>query len=266
MKIIIPMKQVPDTETPEIKYNAEKNTLLRSEMPVVVNVYDEFACEESIRIKEKFGGDVEIIVVTMGPAQAEESIRKCLAMGADRAVLITGDEFAEADTLATASTLAKAISEMEYDIIFCGDVTTDGGTGHVGPQLAELLGIPQITHVIKLEVSDDKKKVKANRLVDGGQEVVECETPVLLTAIKGLNEPRYLSLKGIMQAKQKEIIKIDVSTWGGDANTIGKAGSKTRVINIAPPAPRPKGEIIEGEPQETAAKLVQILREKEKVI
>ena len=193
MKIIVCVKQVP--EITEVKIDPVTHTLVREGVPSILNPFDEFAVEEALRIREKHGG--EVTAVTMGPPQAREALIKCLAMGADRAILLTDRAFAGADTWATAYTLSLAIKRLEHDIILCGKQAIDGDTAQVGPELAENLGIPQITFVKKVEVDEKSRKVLVHRETEDGYEVIECRLPVLLTAIKGLNEPRLPSLMGL---------------------------------------------------------------------
>lgn len=261
MNIVVCIKQVP--EITEVKIDPKTKTLVREGVPSILNPFDEFAVEEALRIREKHGG--EVVVVTMGPPQAEEALLKCLAMGADRAIHLTDRAFAGADTLATAYTIAQAIKQLipEFDIILCGKQAIDGDTAQVPVELAEQLGFPQITNVKKVEVDIDGKKLVAHRETDEGYEVIECKLPVLLTAIKELNEPRLPTIMGIMSAKKKETKTVTAADLDGDADLFGLNGSPTQVVEIFPPKPREKGIIISGEDHvEISKKIVQFLTKK----
>ena len=259
MKIVVCVKQVP--EITEVKIDPETHTLIREGVPSILNPFDEFALEEALRMREKHAG--EVTVITMGPPQAKETLIKCLAMGADRAIHLTDRAFAGADTWATARTLAMAIRQLEYDIIFCGKQAIDGDTAQVGPELAENLGIPQITFVKKVEIDEKARKVIAHRETEEGYEVIESRLPVLLTAIKGLNEPRLPSLMGIMTASKKEIKAISVADLGANAEELGLKGSFTEVIDVFAPEPRGKGIMVtEPDPSEAAKRIVEFLQTK----
>lgn len=258
MKIIVCIKQVP--EVAEVKIDPKTNTLIREGVPSIVNPFDEIAVEEAVRIKEKHGGEVTII--TMGPPQARQALMRCLAMGADKGFLLTDRGFAGSDTWATSYTLAQAIKKMEYDIILCGTRAIDGDTAQVGPELAENLGITPITYVKKVEIDEEGKRVKVHRETDEGYEVIECRLPVLLTAIKGLNEPRIPALRQIMLAKKKEINEFTLADIGGEPQSYGLSGSFTEVVKVFTPKQREGGTIIQEEdPAASAKKLAQLLLE-----
>jgi electron transfer flavoprotein beta subunit len=256
MNIVVCVKQVPDVL--ELKIDPVTHTLIREGVPSILNPFDEFAVEEAIRIKEKHGG--EVIVVTMGPQQAREALLKCLAMGADRAILLTDRAFAGADTWTTSYTLAQAVKRLNYDIILCGKQAIDGDTAQVGPELAEHLGIPQIAGVKKVEVDPQNRRVIAHRETDEGYEIVEAKFPVLLTAIKGLNEPRIPSIIGILTAKKKEIKTIAAADLAEDTSVFGLKGSPTQVLKVFTPEPRSGGVVIQStDPNAAASKLVEFL-------
>ncbi len=261
MNIVVCVKQVP--EITEVKIDPKTKTLVREGVPSILNPFDEFAVEEALKIREKHGG--EVVVVTMGPPQAKEALLKCLAMGADRAIHLTDRAFAGADTLASAYTIAQAIRQLipKFNIIFCGKQAIDGDTAQVPVELAEQLGLPQITNVKKVEVDVGGKKLVAHRETDEGYEVIECKLPVLLTAIKELNEPRLPTIMGIMAAKRKEIKMVTAADMDCDAEHFGLNGSPTQVVEIFPPEPREKGIIISGEDHvEVSKKIVQFLTKK----
>ncbi len=256
MNIVACVKQVPDTET-LIKVKPDGSGIVEDGIKWVMNPYDEFGVEEALRWKEKFGGDVTI--VSVGPARAMETVRTALAMGADKGILIDDPSLYGADALATATALAAAIKTIPYDVIFCGQRAIDDDSGQVGAVLAELLGIPQVTLVTKLEVAD--KTVKAVRPIEGAQLTIEAPQPCVITCQKGLNEPRYASLPGIMKAKKKPVDIKKAADLGVTADV------KAKVIKVVPPPARPPGKIIEGEePAQKAATLVKLLRDEAKVI
>ena len=257
MRIIVCVKQVP--EITEVKIDPVTHTLVREGVPSILNPFDEFAVEEALRIREKHGG--EVTVLTMGPPQAKEALVKCLAMGADRAILLTDRAFAGADTWATAYTLSLAIKRLEYDMILCGKQAIDGDTAQVGPELAENLGIPQITFVKKVEVDEKTKKVVVHRETEDGYEVIECRLPALLTAIKGLNEPRLPSLMGIMSASKKEIKTVTAADLAVRVEELGLKGSFTEVVEVFAPEPRKKGAVVtEPDPDLAARRILEFLK------
>jgi electron transfer flavoprotein beta subunit len=264
MDIIVCMKQVPDTES-KIKVNAEGTGIITEELKYVMNPYDEYAVEEALQIKEKLGGTVT--VVCLGPEAATEAIRTALAMGVDEAVHLNDPAFEGSDSFATAKALAKAIGEMKYDLILAGKQAVDFDCSQVFACLAELLDLPYVSVVVGLEVSSDGKTATAKRETEGGvEEVIELPLPAVIAAQKGLNEPRYASLPGIMKAKRKEIKKVDLAAAGLDAGEVGEKGSKLKTENYRLPPERKAGRKIEGEPAETAAEVARLLREEAKLI
>lgn len=264
MKIVACIKEVPDTAT-VIKIGPDGKDIVRDGIEFIVNPYDEFAVEEALRIKEKFG-EGEVVVVSLGPERATEAIRKCLAMGADRAVHLCDKAFDGSDTYATALALALAIQKEGFDLILCGKQAVDGDEAQVGASIAEILGIPQVSLVIKLEISPDKKTAIAQRQVEGATEIIECKLPALFTAQKGLNEPRYPSLKGIMGAKKKPLTVLKSADLGLDAGCVGPAGSFTAIQKLSLPPVRPAGKVLEGEQDQVVQELVRALKEDDKVL
>jgi electron transfer flavoprotein beta subunit len=263
---IVCIKQVPDTT--DVKVNPETGTLIREGVPSIVNPFDTYAIEEALRLKEKFGG--KVTVISMGPPQAKEALKEAVAMGADQAILLSDRAFAGSDTWATAYTLAHAIRKIgDYDVILCGKQAIDGDTGQVGPGVARQLDIEQLTYVFKIQDIDfDAKRVKVERLLEEGREVVETSLPALLTVVKDINQPRYPTIMGIRRATRAEI-----PTWtaadltGTQPDLLGLKGSPTQVVRVFNPPPR-GGEtvMVDGEsPQEQAAKLADLLL-KEKII
>ena len=263
MNIIVCMKQVPDTET-LIKIKPDGSGIVTDDIKYVMNPYCEFAVEEALRIKEKFGGVA--ILVTMGGARAVEALRTGLAMGADRSIHLNDPAFEGADGYATAKALGEIIKKESFDLILCGKQAVDDDMAQVGPALAEILNLPHATLITKLELLPDKKKAKVEREVDGGREVLEVNLPAVFTCQKGLNEPRYASLPGIMKAKKKEVKPINLASLGLPADQVGAAGSKTKILKYIPPPSRPPGKIVSGEILDAAKTLVKLLREEAKVI
>ena len=207
MHVVICVKQVPDTET---KIRVKDGQVDHSETKYVVNPYDEYAIEEGLRIKERLG-EGKITLVSMGPERAKDALKSGLAVGADEAIHLVDEAFEGSDPYATALILSKALQKIDCDIVFCGKQGVDEDHAQVGIILAELLGIPHVSVVTSLEISDDQKSIKAHREVEGGHEVVEAPLPAVITAQKGLNEPRYASIKGIMAVKKKVIPE-----WNGE--------------------------------------------------
>lgn len=256
MNIVICLKQVPDTT--EVKIDPIKGTLIREGVPSIINPDDKNALEEALAIKDKTGAN--ITVISMGPPQAEDALREALAMGADEAILITDRAFAGADTLATSNALAGAIRKLDYDIIFAGRQAIDGDTAQVGPEIAEHLGIPQITYVQKVDI--DGNTVTVERAWEDGYEVIEVKTPVLLTAIKELNEPRYMHMANIFEAFKKEIKIWSAKDIDVDRALLGLTGSPTWVKKSMANTSKKKSELINLSPKEAAAYAVSKLKEK----
>ncbi len=259
MNSVVCVKQVPDTET-LIKLNADGTGIVTDGVKWIMNPFDEYAVEEAVRKKEKTGGTVTL--VSLGPDRALDAIRSGLAMGADTAVHINDADFAaKADPYATAQALAAAIKELEYDAIFCGKQAVDDDAGQVAAYLGELLDLPVITLVIKLELSDDGKTAIATREIEGGHAVIEVPLPAIFTAQKGLNEPRYASLPQIMKAKKKPVTVKTVADLGVSAEPM------TVIKGMSLPPERQAGKMIEGaDAAAKAAALAKALREEAEVI
>jgi len=256
MKIAVLIKQNFDTEAKvtldsQIKVNKQGINL-------IINPYDEFAIEEALRIKEKHGG--EVILVSTGPDSAQEALRQGLAMGADKAMLINPG-FEDTDEFATAVILAKAVSGLECDLVLGGWRAVDDGSAQVAGRVAEALNIPVVNQVTKVEIEGNK--AIATHDIEGGSEIIEVPLPVVLTAQKGLNEPRYPTMKGIMQAKKKPMEKKGLADLGLDA---GQVAPKIKILSFSLPSPRAAGKVFEGEAAEVAAVLVKALREEARVV
>lgn len=256
MNIIVCIKQVPDTT--DVKIDPVTNTLIREGVASVINPFDTYAIEEAVRLKEKFGGKVTIL--TMGPPQAQQALKDAISVGADEAILLSDRAFAGSDTLATSYTLASGIKKIgSFDMILCGKQASDGDTAQVGPGISTHLNIPQVTYIKKIEgITDGKARVE--RLVEEGFEIIEVPLPCLMTVVKEINEPRLPSLKGKMKASKAEITTWTAKDLGLDPVRLGLNGSPTKVVKIFSPPPRLGGQILKGEPDETAGKLVELLR------
>ncbi|MCX5851691.1 MAG: electron transfer flavoprotein subunit beta/FixA family protein [Deltaproteobacteria bacterium] len=256
MNIVACVKQVPDTEA-LIKVKPDGSGIDEGGIKWVMNPYDEYGVEEALRLKEAKGG--EVTIVSVGPARAMETIRTALAMGAEKGVHVSDPLLDNTDAYTTAAALAAVIKGLNPDIIFCGQRAIDDDSGQVGSILAAILGIPQVTIVTKLEMADGK--IKAIKPIEGAQLVIESTLPCVITTQKGLNEPRYASLPGIMKAKKKPV---DVK----NAAALGIATEpKAKVAKMTPPPDRAPGKIIAGDdPAAKAAELVRLLREEAKVI
>ncbi|BBB92153.1 MAG TPA: electron transfer flavoprotein subunit beta/FixA family protein [Methylomusa anaerophila] len=255
MEIVVCVKQVPDTT--EVKIDPATNTLIRQGVPSIVNPFDKNALEAALQLKEKHGG--KVTVISMGPPQAAEALKECIAMGADEAVLISDRAFGGADTLATSHTLAAGIKKLgNVDVILCGKQAIDGDTAQVGPEIAEHLGIAQVTYVSKIEAGGNKLKVEREQ--EEGYEIIEAATPVMLTVVKSINEPRYPSVKGTMKANRKAIPVWTANDVEVSPDKIGLKGSPTQVRRIFSPKQRTQGEIIQTDSaRESAALLIQKL-------
>ena len=256
MNIAVCIKQVPDTA--EVKINPETGTLIREGVPSIINPYDMHALEAALQIKEQKDG--KITAVTMGPPQADAALREAISMGIDEGVLLSDRAFAGSDTWATSYTLTMAMKKINPDIILCGKQAIDGDTAQVGPELAEMLDIPHVAYVRKIEEITDSS-IRVQRLMDDGYDVVEASLPVLLTVVRELNEPRLPSLRGKMAAKKAEIITWTAADIGAIEENTGLSGSPTEVKNIFAPEARADRELIEGEPEEQVARLIEKLKE-----
>ncbi len=250
MKIACCLKRVPDSET-RVKIGADGKSLDEAGVKFVLNPYDEFAVEEGLRRRDKAGSG-EVAVVCLGPAAAQETIRTALAMGADRGVLLQTDKI-PTDGFETAKVLAAELKDGGWDLILCGKVAIDDSSHQVGPMLAELLGLPCVTAVAHLEIEGTKGV--AEREIEGGIEVVEFPLPAVITADKGLNEPRYPALKGIMAAKKKPLEVKPVQLGAGGIE----------VLAMTLPPERKEGRIV-GEGPDAIPELVRLLREEAKVL
>lgn len=256
MNIIVCIKQVPATN--EVTIDPKTKALKREGTESIINPYDMYAIEEALDTRERYGGCVSVL--TMGPPQAETALREALEIGIDKAVLLSDRAFAGSDTLATSYALAMAIIKLgPVDVIFCGKQTMDGDTGQVGPGIAEMLGIPCLTYVSKIRRLS-KKRIEVTRLIEEGYENAAADLPVVITAIKELNQPRLPALKAMLKAKDAEILKWTAADIGADSARLGLAGSPTKVVKVFIPKRDKKSHIIEGKPEQQAGELIPILK------
>jgi len=259
MKILVCVKQVPDTAT-QVKIGADGRAIDTTGITWIVSPYDEFAVEEALRIKEK-RGQGEVVAVALGPERAKEALRSALAMGCDRAIHVNDPALAEADTLLTARALAAVVKQEQPGLVLCGRQAIDDDMGAVPAQLAEVLGWPSAYWIMEEAIAADGTSIRAGRQVEGGLEVFDLPLPAVLSAQKGLNEPRYPTLKGIMGAKRKEIKDLKAGDVG-----LGGEAAQLSVVRLEPLPPRPPGRIIPGDVPTAVKELVRALREEAKAI
>ncbi|MCL2392305.1 MAG: electron transfer flavoprotein subunit beta [Oscillospiraceae bacterium] len=259
MKLLVLVKQVPDTN--EVTIDPATGTLIREGVPSILNPDDANALEEALALKDQYPGTT-VCVISMGPPQAMYMLRECLAMGADEAYLLSSRVFGGADTCATSTTLAAGVEKIgKYDIIFAGRQAIDGDTAQVGPQTAQRLGIPSVTYVQKIREIKEKTVV-VERALEDGYEVIEIQKPCVLTAIKELNKPRYMTVRQIEEAYQKEITVWDEIALNVNPKDVGLVASPTQVFKSFTPPPKGAGEMLHGTVSEMAATLVAKLTEK----
>ena len=248
MKILVALKQVPDTET-KIRVAADGRSLDPADVKWIISPYDEYALEEAIRIKEAKGA--EVIALSVGGDSVKDVLKNALALGADSAVLLKGD--GQGDAFAVAQMIAAYARDKGFDLILCGNKGIGGDNAAVGPMLAELLGVAQTSVIVKLDLGEGT--FRAEREIEGGSEIVEGALPAVITAQKGLNEPRYASLKGIMAAKKKTIEEIEAAPV--------TTGAQISALTLPPE--RPAGRKLEGDPATQASSLLQSLKDEAKV-
>ena len=266
MKIVVLVKNVPDTEA-KIKPTPDRTKIDTQGIKWVMNTFDEYAVEAALQLKEKFKDNSTVTVISLGPDRVLETLRTALAMGADEAVHVWDSAFEGADMLTNAKILSKVVASVGFDLIFGGKQGIDYDAAQTCAAVAEHLGIPQVQIVTKFELSDDRTTIVARRRVEGGDEVVEVKLPAVVTCEKGLNEPRYASLPGIMKAKKKEIKKVGLADLGGlTAQDVGAAGSATMVVGYETLPERPACRMIGGDPVQQVADLVRALHDEAKVI
>jgi electron transfer flavoprotein beta subunit len=257
MNIYVLLKRTFDTEE---KIVVKNGAIQEDGAEFIINPYDEYAVEEAMKLKEEHGG--EVTVVTVGTEDSEKELRTALAMGCDKAVLINIEDDVEGgDQYTTARVLGQYLKEQEVDLIIGGNVAIDGGSGQVGPRVAELLNIPYVTTITKLEI--DGTDVKIERDVEGDTEVIETTLPLLVTAQQGLNEPRYPSLPGIMKAKKKPLSELELDDLDLEEDDVE---AKTKTIEIYMPAKKDAGKVLQGELADQVKELVSLLHTEAKVV
>ena len=259
MRIIVLVKQVPDTT--EVKLDPKTRSLIREGIESIINPDDRHALEAAIGLKEAHGG--KIIVISMGPPQAIDAISEAFGMGADEGILLSDKAFAGADTWATSLTLGKAIEKVgDYDLVLCGRQAIDGDTAQIGPQVADHLGLPQVTYVFEIEPIDEKRMIVKRRLEDGFERI-QCNLPAVLTVIGELNAPRDAIVGRLIDAcKEKAPIKIwNAADIGVQTREVGLEGSLTHVIKTFAPKVKRETEILEGDTNESVSNLIGKLRE-----
>jgi electron transfer flavoprotein beta subunit len=260
MNIITLIKQVPDTT--EIKIDPKTGNLIRAGVESIINPDDRHAIEAAITLKKDFGG--KTIVISMGPTQAIDAISEAMGMGIDEGILLTDRNFGGADTWATSYTLGTAIRKIKrYDLIICGRQAIDGDTAQIGPQLAEFLGLPQVTYVNNIEEINEKRVI-VQRALEDGYEKIECPLPALITVIGEINTPSYPRIDFLIDAcKDKAKIKIwDAADLGVTVQEIGLGGSLTRVIKTFSPKTKREGELLKGDKEEVVNQIIDRLYEK----
>ncbi|MDD3897433.1 MAG: electron transfer flavoprotein subunit beta/FixA family protein [Syntrophomonadaceae bacterium] len=290
MKIVVCIKQVPDTR-PQIDIDPAGKNIVEDGMIYIVNPDDRCAVEAAVSLKQQIGGEVTLI--TLGNNEAEEALRSCLAMGADKALILQDKAFDGGDSSATAKALAQAIGKMDYDLILTGSHSLDGDHGQVPGAIAEMLGLPFVSGVTSLEKVTGQKITVHRKLERGDREVVESILPSVIGVAEGINYPRYASLPDLISAMRQKIEIINASDLGLTSGELGPNGSLTKTYNFTPPRPRPKkifapdsnlsaadrmkqmmsggaskkksGDLLQGEPEQVAAQIIQFLKD-EKII
>ena len=257
MNIYALVKRTFDTEE---KIAVSNGKIVEDGAEFIINPYDEYAIEEAIQVRDEHGG--EVTVITIGDEEAEKQLRTALAMGADKAVLInTEDDLDEMDEFTAAKIIAEYLKDKDADLILAGNVAIDGGSGQVGPRVAELLGINYVTTITNLEI--DGTSVKIIRDVEGDSETIETSLPLLVTAQQGLNEPRYPSLPGIMKAKKKPLDELELDDLDLDEDDVE---AKTETIEIYLPPQKAAGRVLEGDLSDQVKELVDLLHKEAKVL
>lgn len=257
MNILVCIKQVPDTT--EVKLDPKTGTLIRDGVPSIINPDDKAGLEEALILKDNLGA--KVTVITMGPPQAKDALKEALAMGADKAILLTDRAFAGADTLATSLTLASAIKKLDYDLIIAGRQAIDGDTAQVGPQIAKHLEIPSITYVENIEIEEDS--IIVNRSFEDGYQVIKAKMPLLITTLKEMNSPRYMKVSRIYDVYKEDLIE----TWNlgdieVDIERIGLKGSPTKVKKSFTKGVKSAGKVYEVDEKEGTKIIVNALKEK----
>jgi electron transfer flavoprotein beta subunit len=264
MNIAVCVKQVPATDS-RIKPIDPGEDIDRTGLAYVVNPYDEFGLEAALQLKVQFPPST-VTVLTLAPEKGTEVLRTCLAVGADRATHLKDPAFAYGDAYSTATVLAAALKQGSYDIIFFGKQAIDDDGGAVGIHVAEFMGLPHLSVITQLAVSADQKKATAHRQIEGAVEVAEVLLPAVFTCHKGMNEPRYATLAGIIKAKQKPITTLALADLGLSESQVGSRGARLIVETLALPPARQGGTILDGDPDQAVAELVRLLHEEARIL
>jgi electron transfer flavoprotein beta subunit len=260
MKLVVCVKQVP--EITNVRVNPETGTLIREGVASILNPFCEYALDHALRLKAA-DPKIEIIAVSMGPPQAQSALMRCLELGADRAVLVSDHKFAGADTWATALTLAAVVRKVAPDagLILVGKQAIDGDTAQVGPEIAEILGMPQIMYGVEMSLAPNRKRIRVKREVESGYEVLEARLPALVSASKGESLRRMPSLADVLAARRKELRRVTAADIDLTEDELGLAGSYTQVVKVFPPVPKQGGRKVEGlEPAAAAGEIAAFLR------
>jgi len=259
MDIIVCVKHVPDTTEAEVAIRDDGRGIKKAGLVFDISEADNYAIEEALVLKEEFDG--AITVLTVGPEGADETLRMCLAKGADEAVRLTDEAFEGSDSFATARILSEAIKDMDYSLVLTGIQADDDGAAQVGVTLAEMLRIPHAALVVSTELEDDEESMTVHRELEGGlHEVLEIELPALLTIQTGINEPRYASIFGIRKAMRKKIEVLDLGDLDLAEEAVGETGSRTSLIKLFIPVVTAQATILEGSPEDVSSELVTILK------
>lgn len=256
MKVVVCIKQVPDTT--EVKLDPKTGTLIREGVPSIMNPDDKGGLELALQLKDKY--NAHVTVITMGPPQADAILREAFAMGVDRAILLTDRKFAGADTLATSNALAGALRCIDYDLIITGRQAIDGDTAQVGPQIAEHLDIPQVTYLEDLKVKDNTLTVR--KQMEDGYQIVEVDMPCLLSVLSTANQPRYMSVKGIVDCFEKQVEIWTVDNIKVDETKLGLKGSPTKVKQSFAKGMKSKGEVYDVDTEQAVGIIISKLKEK----
>jgi electron transfer flavoprotein beta subunit len=257
--IVVCVKHVPETAEADIKIAANMKAIEKTGLAFDINEWDDYGVEEAVRLKEKHGGTVTAI--TVGSEEADSTLRKCLARGADKGVRLTDPKFEGSDGFAIAKVLARSIKNMPFNVVITGTQSSDDGSAVVGPMLAEMLGVSHATMVKKLEINDQVARVR--RELEGGlEETVEVKLPAVIAVQTGINEPRYVSIMGIRKAMQKEIKVLGSVDLGLSENEIGEAGSWLKIGKLYVPPVGKQAEFLRGSPDEVATRIAEIIKAK----
>jgi electron transfer flavoprotein beta subunit len=262
MKIAVCIKQVPDTES-RLRIDADGSWIVEDDLPFTINESDECALEEALQIAA--GHEAEVVVFSLGPARVSEALRKALALGADRAVHLEDDAFSGGDAGATAKALAAAVGRESFDLVLTGSQSSDVGYGVTASLLAARLGLPHAWLVMGIEIEEGRAKV-AREMESGKNEIFRVDLPAVLEVQAGINQPRYASLKGIMQAKRKPVEKVGTADLGLEPAEVGAAGSRVEVLSVQFPDTGGGAQMLEGDPATVAAELVLKLQKEARVL